>query len=1181
MASSDTVVSTSTPAPSAVQVRGKLRGLILAELLGPQNGPTEEIAESRVSDRYLVGMLAPRNQPVGQEGDDSFEDAAEPEDSDDGKADPVRTRSDSLLPSSFGMTFVVASDATELEIEARWGIYDKVESETLTKKPRGKGAADNAGSESADEPALVWKREPKGGKRTIRLAKGPIAATAIDDSQPDVVVRGVVREDSGERTITLFIVNQQMVDKDTSRKDRYWLFQVELMVRDPAGRPVFLRKARQLAANDPNDDLRWEDRELEMLYRHDQEFAVGHGIATDWKVDPTNPWQAFEIRTVAIPSYEVRQQTPPTPTEPGYETLGGVELRMDALSALPTPELVGNLKPLADAYEAWIAAQEVKAKRPDERLQGYEDVVARSLGSCRDTCRRIREGIETITNNAQAADAFRFANRAMWQQRVHSIYSLGVRRHGDKAPKLADVDADPKNKSWRPFQLAFMLLNLPSITDLHHQDRSHPTQAIADLLWFPTGGGKTEAYLGLAAYTMGLRRLQGVIDGHPGYAGVSVLMRYTLRLLTLQQFQRASALLCAMETIRREALTNGDTRWGTAEQPFILGLWVGAKSTPNWTDDSKTVVDALRQGQQHTVGGKGSPKQLTNCPWCGTKISPRNLEVETVGSGRGRTFMFCDAPSCEFSKRNAPEGLPVLVVDEEIYRRLPTMLIATVDKFAQMPWNGLTEALFGRVQKLCPRHGFRTPDTEDADSHNARGAMLRAQSSAHPNLRPPDLIIQDELHLISGPLGSMVGLYETAIDELCSWHVAGKRVRPKVIASTATVRNAKSQIHELFGRRLNVFPPPGIDAGENFFSKRRETTEVPGRQYIGICAPGRSLKAALIRVFVAFLAAGAKLYDDHDTAADPWLTSVGYFNSLRELGGMRRMVGEDVRNRLRHMDKRGMATRILHRIEELTSRKQSTDIPNILDRLELQFSKSNDALREANAKAHLDPVPRPIDVMLATSMLSVGVDIDRLGLMIVGGQPKATSEYIQATSRVGRKHPGLVCTVYNWARPRDLSHYERFRHYHATFYQHVEALSVTPFAPRALDRGLSALLVSLVRLGNQRFNPNESARGVDGQPGFADVAIEAICRRVANIADPGLARSVEAALRNRADEWASRAQRTATLVYRRSGRDDVAVPLLQKPEEKDWQVFTCLNSLRDVEPSCDLVMIEDGARPRP
>jgi hypothetical protein len=1158
--------------PPATEIRRELRDLVIAELLGPKGGPTEEVTESRVSDRYLVGMLAPRNQVAGQEEDTGFEDAAEPEETDDGKADPVRTRSDTLLPSSFGMTFVVAEGIRELEVEARWGKYDRIDSETITKQD--------------GSPEKAWQREPRGGTITIPLETGPISARPVDPEQPEVVVRGIVRDgakDGGERTVTLFIVNQQEVEKKTQLKDRFWIFQVELFVRGMGGTgsdAIFRRRGRQLAASDEDDDLRWEDRELEMLYRHEQEFAVGHGIAADWTVDPSDPWQATEIRTVAVPQYEVRQQTPPTADDEGYERLADVELRMDALATIPAADLPGRLTPLADAYDEWIERQAAKLNVPEERLDAYAEVARRSLDACRRTSRRIREGIDLLRDDPQAAAAFQFSNRAMWQQRIRSIYSLGRRRRGEEAPTLEEIDADPRNKSWRPFQLAFMLLNLTSITDLHHEDRSHPTKAIADLLWFPTGGGKTEAYLGLAAYTMGLRRLHGVIEGRPGHSGVTVLMRYTLRLLTLQQFQRASTLLCAMEMIRREAVAQGDDRWGKDDQAFSIGLWVGAKSTPNWTADSKSVVDALRQGQRYTVSNKGSPHQLTNCPWCGTKIQPRNLEVETVGSGRGRTFMFCDSPSCEFSKRHAPEGLPVCVVDEEIYRRLPSLLIATVDKFAQMPWNGLTEMLFGRVDKYCPRHGYRSPDTEDSESHPARHQLPATRSIQHPFLRPPDLIIQDELHLISGPLGSMVGLYETAIDELCSWEVGGKRVRPKVVASTATVRNAKAQIHELFCRQLNVFPPPGIDAKENFFSKRRETTEVPGRLYIGICTPGRSLKAALIRSFVAALAVGAKLYEDYDTAADPWLTTVGYFNSLRELGGMRRMVDEDVRNRLRHMDQRGLAKRLLHKVEELTSRKQSTDIPLILDRLEDQFSHEKDALRQQRAQQGGDQVPRPIDVMLATSMISVGVDIDRLGLMLVGGQPKSSSEYIQATSRVGRRHPGLVSTIYNWARPRDLSHFERFRHYHATFYQHVEALSVTPFAPRALDRGLSALLVSLVRLTNQQLNPNDAARAVDGQHGFADAAIAAITRRIANIHGNEVAKEVDAQLRNRRDEWVSKAQKTSTLVYRRNGRDDVSVPLLQKPVERDWQVFTCLNSLRDVEPSAAVVMVEDGTKPR-
>jgi len=291
------------------------------------------------------------------------------------------------------------------------------------------------------------------------------------------------------------------------------------------------------------------------------------------------------------------------------------------------------------------------------------------------------------------------------------------------------------------------------------------------------------------------------------------------------------------------------------------------------------------------------------------------------------------------------------------------------------------------------------------------------------------------------------------------------------------------------------------------------------------------------------------------------------------------MIDEDVGNRLRERDRCGLSRRMLRKSGELTSRKHSADIPFILDRLETKFSRERDRLREKNAKEGLEPIPRPIDVMLATSMISVGVDIDRLGLMVVGGQPKATSEYIQATSRVGRKHPGLVCTVYNWARPRDLSHYERFRHYHATFYQHVEALSVTPFAPRAIDRGLAALLVTLVRHGEQQLNPNLAAREVDGLPGFAETAIQVIRRRVENIEDAALAEEVKARLGNLAHEWASQASNTPTLVYRRRGRDDVSVPLLRAPEEQDWQPFTCLNSLRDVEPSSRLILIEDATRP--
>ena len=447
-------------------------------------------------------------------------------------------------------------------------------------------------------------------------------------------------------------------------------------------------------------------------------------------------------------------------------------------------------------------------------------------------------------------------------------------------------------------------------------------------------------------------------------------------------------------------------------------------------------------------------------------------------------------------------------------------------------------------------------------------------------LRPPDLIIQDELHLISGPLGTLVGLYETAIDRLCTWEVNGKKIRPKLIASTATIRRANDQVYGLFLRSLNIFPPTGLEIGDNFFSLQRKSSEkTPGRKYIGICAPGRRLKAALIRVYVAFLSAGQVLFDKHGLEADPWMTLVGYFNSLRELGGMKRLVDDDVRTRLRKMLDRGLANRTLYTpdtVKELTSRLGSTAIPETLDLLESRFVPANIDHIKARKGGGGNFIARPLDVLLATNMISVGVDVPRLGLMVVAGQPKTTAEYIQATSRVGRKHPGLVCTVFNWARPRDLSHYESFEHYHATFYKHVEALSVTPFSAGATARGLAALLVALIRQPGFEFNSNDKAMLMATQRGHQYVkdAIETITKRAELIAGVEAAEEVRQQLKRKMDLWQKRAQRTAQgnqLGYE-TKKDGVTVGLLRKPSIEPWDEFTCLNSLRDVEPTANLIL---------
>ncbi|HIA63236.1 MAG TPA: helicase, partial [Planctomycetaceae bacterium] len=772
-------------------------------------------------------------------------------------------------------------------------------------------------------------------------------------------------------------------------------------------------------------------------------------------------------------------------------------------------------------------------------------------------------------------EAFRFANLAMANQRVRSIYSLR-RRRGEEI-NVEDLD-EPKNRSWYPFQLAFILLSIPALADPTHRDRTSPIDAYADLLWFPTGGGKTEAYLGVAAFTMAIRRRQGRLGDLDNSRGLSVIMRYTLRLLTLQQFQRASTLICAMEVLRRQ----DEAKWGT--EPFSIGLWVGMRVTPNTTEQSHKHIQARRTG---TRPQDSSPCQLTSCPWCGSEIRPeRDIEVSRHTGGKGKTVLYCgDSHSeCDFSEANAPDwGIPARVVDEEIYRRPPSMMIATVDKFALMAWKGAVRNLFGKANRECSRHGLSWPgDTDCNTAHNAAGGLPRATVDDITPIRPPDLIIQDEFHLISGPLGTMVGLYETVVDELATWEIDGKLIRPKVIASTATARKAEEQINNVFMRKVSIFPPHGLDIEDNFFSIQRDIKQKTGRKYLGICSPGSARPAVLIRLYAALLTASQSLFEHFGKGADPWMTTVGYFNSLRELGGMRRLAEDDVQTRcyrvqMSDVARPGLAQRSARNVDELTSRVSSEDIPKKLDALEIPFRADFDASKGIYQSLWEREEARSMDVVLATNMLSVGVDINRLGLMAVNGQPKSTAEYIQATSRVGRFFPGLVCTVLTWSRPRDLSHYESFDHYHSTFYMHVEAQSVTPFTPRALDRGMMGAMVSRLRLNRENYTPNRGAEEMKN-PGSpeADEVVDMLSERAWKVTnDPDVKTLSESMARERCDKWAHEANRGGRDLGFEARANAGLVPLLKKPGAHAWDKFTVPFSMREVEPGVRLVM-EDG-----
>lgn len=1154
--------------------RDEIQALLVADLLGPAGGDQEEIpwGLGKPRDRYLTGILAPHGSSVVSEERDVLASAGT-DSAEDGPTEGEGAATDHLFPSSIGISFIVDLSCTSLRVSASWGKYEQTDS-ALESTPTGK-------------PRRIWKRRPKGGHVVVVLTDGHLSM-APDATHAEAKLECLIRKSALGWVVTLFLINRHSASE--SKSDAVWLFQPQLVVTAEDNSACFVQKADSDVSGFTENEI--EEREqLKMLYRDHLEFAVGHGVAVHSDVPDVARGRAQRLTTRIVPWFDVPQVEAPKPEE--NANLHGVLLDMKELAEQSSSEVLPTLTVLIEAYERWIRDREADVEAGLHGFAKHHGSAEKALSSCRRTLDRLRAGIALLESQPHAMAAFQFANRAMWLQRIKSLVARRVRKSGKLPPEEQAAIDVPKNRTWRPFQLAFVVLNLPSLTDLHHPERSHPTEAVADLLWFPTGGGKTEAYLGLTAYTLALRRLQGVVAGRDSENGLAVIMRYTLRLLTIQQFQRATALLCACESIRR-----GDQRkWG--REPFRIGLWVGRKTTPNSTAQA---AESVRRITDTGRAGLGSPAQLTSCPWCGAKIEPtRHIRVLEAPGEIGRTILYCgdDHGRCDFSAALAPrEGLPVLVVDEEIYRRPPSVLVATVDKFAQMPWKGETQMLFGRVTGVCPRHGFLSPDVEkkDASRHPASETQPVVRNEPHAWLRPPDLIIQDELHLISGPLGSMVGLYETAVDTLCSWEVDGKLVRPKVVASTATIRRAAQQVKQLFVRRVEVFPPSGVHLGDNFFSKRRPTTELPGRRYLGICSFGRRYPEAVVRVYTTVMAAAQVLYQKVDRAADPWMTLVGYYNSIRELGGARRLVEDDIRSRLRRADQKGLASRRIRlgAVVELTSRQSSEKIPAILDQLETQFCAADEQMREQQRKEGKKPESAyPYDVVLATNMISVGVDVDRLGLMVVAGQPKTTAEYIQATSRVGRQTPGLVITLYNWARPRDLSHYETFEHYHATFYQHVEALSVTAFAPRALDRGLSGVMAALIRLSEARLNANEKAGELTDTDPLLAAALSTLATRAENVTDSQLRRAeTEDELMKRRAEWLARGRRRQES---RLGYSDDTMPqgpvvgLLKQPGQQQWDTFTCLNSLRDVEPKVHLLLTEapgldpltDAAAPLP
>ena len=627
-----------------------------------------------------------------------------------------------------------------------------------------------------------------------------------------------------------------------------------------------------------------------------------------------------------------------------------------------------------------------------------------------------------------------------------------------------------------------------------------PDRESADLLWFPTGGGKTEAYLALIAFTVFLRRLRCENGG-----GVTAIMRYTLRLLTLQQFERATSLICCCEDIRRSEPLLG-------EETISIGLWLGRDATPNTRSECAHSLDQLRAGTELRTQ---NPVQLRICPWCGSPLTHANY---TLDRNDERLVVRCNrTQNCAFAA-----GLPIHIVDDDIYRYRPTLVIATVYKFASVAWREDACSLFN----------------------------LDGDAAETP---PPELIVQDELHLISGPLGTLVGLYEAGIERACT----RDGLRPKVVASTATIRSAASQVKALFNRSVCQFPPPGLDARDSFFATQAPRSTKATRLYAGLLAPGTSQSTLLIRTYARLLQS-VGVASEQPEVLDPYWTLVGYFNSLRVLGAAQLQVQDDVGNRVSLLANRsGEKPRVFDERIELTSQESSSAIPEHLKRMEIKLG---------------DSARRPLDVIAATNMISVGVDVDRLGLMVVMGQPHATAEYIQSTSRIGRRYPGLVVTLYNSAKSRDRSHYEAFRSYHSALYRQVESSSVTPFSARARDRGLHAVLVALVRILIPDLRANAAASNVDEyRPRIGEI-IDEICSRVTDIA-PDEEQSSRTQMNRFLEQWIAASKR-GEISYRASKKQDH--PLLGEAADLGLGTgppYPTLWSLREVDKESKLFLI--------
>lgn len=869
-----------------------------------------------------------------------------------------------------------------------------------------------------------------------------------------------------------------------------------------------------------------EAEEIEFIYRNVNSYAVGHNCSAKWN----------DNHTLAETTFLPEQNIKDVINEFDDNSLDDcLDIKNLSNWGLPKETVIVNLKRFVKSYKEWIEKQETEV----EKLNRAENEIAnRLLDRQKENFNRLNFNVDLL-NDDKVFRAFQIANTAMLIQLIVS----NDKRLGKVEKEISEFDIelnfdnleffktyDSKKQlgfipKYRPFQLAFFILSLEEMVDPEKRQQKNTV----DLIWFPTGGGKTEAYLAVTAFTIAYRRINNDLN----FGGTSVIMRYTLRLLTAQQFERASRLISSLEFLRKQKEFKNDLKDGEGNE-ITIGLWVGQASTPNTIQEANKLLDGEKYGMEAEAqkGNNGDPHkynefQISSCPWCGTKSiskvkNTNGKEIWKYGfkSKRSDFIIHCLNQKCTFHKR-----LPIQVVDEVLYQNPPTLLFGTVDKFAMLAWQENA-------------HNFFKANTDEG--------------------LPPDLIIQDELHLLNGPLGSVTGLFESTIELLCTKNGIG----PKIISSTATTRNTDLQIKRLYGnRKVNVFPPSGINYDDSFFAKESKESK---RRYIGFMPTGKTAIDTQLQLLAHLLVSRLEVFKNLETKSrtDNYWTIVSYYNSLKDVGKIYNKVGDEVSNFTSTLQYRLSQLfqpfdeysfnfyGIPSRTEELTSRVESAKIKSVLKEIEKPFDESKLVTREKGLKYLTDVV----DFVLATNMISVGIDISRLNIMVLNGMPKNIAEYIQASSRVGRKTKGLAITLLDPNRAREKSYFEHFINFHSAFYKCVEPISITPFTENTIDKMLTTAFVTYIRNKIPAMAKDDAARYFEKEK--AEEFIHFIKIRFGD--DPDIISYFISSINDLIEDWQNRASLGSKLTYK---------SLLKRPTERqdDGVDWATMQSMREID----------------